>query len=145
MHALAKTCDLWVLPSPRKSAWFSRIDWYLNWQMCRALAYPGIHLPSETLRLAEDFEVEVLATTKPEPFPLMVITGGLVPASKCVVIDSREAKTWLEDAFETALKIKASNVHVFLPNGVSQSEAQKLWPKKSTMEVEFSEDTEALS
>ncbi|NJL25506.1 MAG: hypothetical protein HC902_10270 [Calothrix sp. SM1_5_4] len=59
MQELTASCDLWVLPSPRYSHWLSRLDWYLNWQICKGLAYGGLHLPAELYRISEEYGVAV--------------------------------------------------------------------------------------
>lgn len=145
MHPLSRSSDLWILPTPRKSGWFSRVDWYLNWQMCKALSYPGLHLPSETLRLAQDYEVDLETSIKSKTLPLMVITGGLVPAKLCVVVESSDTREWLQEACAIAEKVQAKKVHVFLPSGIDEEEADRIWPKKFNGEVVFSADKEATS
>ncbi len=142
----ANPCGLWVLPPPRLSAWFPLVDWYLNWQMSKGIAYSGIHLPNEVLRLAEDYEVE-LPVIKPthQPAPLLVLAKGRLPTDKCVVLDFLDdEKQWLKHAHEISLNLDVKNVHVFLPNKVAKEQAIKIWGASfAKRECRFSSDTEA--
>lgn len=144
-HPLVQPADLWILPVPRKSAWFSVIDWYLNWQMCRALGHVGFQLPHETKSLAEEFDIEIPEAIKTSGLPLMVITGGRVPSPKCLVLDVADDRKWLEAGADYARELNAGRVRVFLPESFSRENARKAWPKEFKGQIEFTTDQEALS
>lgn len=144
----AQPCDLWLLPPPRSSAWFAVIDWYLNWQLSKGLAYSGLHLPNETLRLAEDYEVPLPPVKTPgvdSGVPLLVLSQGRLPATKCVVLDTGlKHEDWLKQGFEITLNFDAKNVHVFLPAKASKEQSQQLWKARFAERVaHFSSDSEA--
>lgn len=144
----AGPCDLWVLPPPRASAWFSRVDWYLNWQLSKGIAYSGLHLPNEVLRLSEDYEVPLPAPTPlPENAPLLVLSLGRLPSSKCTVVDSKTfGKAWLEQIHEICLNLDVKNVHIFLPAKMDLAEAKKTWSAKfASREARFTADAEAMT
>lgn len=143
----ANACDLWVLPPPRVSAWFSRVDWYLNFQMSKGVAYPGLHLPNETLSLAEEYEVPLPPPSAPDPSaPLLVLSLGRLPTRKCAVVEAKTfGGSWLEKVHAIALNLDAKGVHVFLPAKMAVSEAKKVWDGRfSSHPARFSADTEAL-
>lgn len=124
----SNSCDLWILPPPRLSAWFPVVDWYLNWQMSKGLAYSGLHLPTEILHLAETYEVPLPAVKTDAAAPLLVLSHGRLPAPKCVVLDSSgKHDVWLKHCFEIALNLDAKNIHVFVPNKASVDEMSKAW------------------
>jgi hypothetical protein len=144
----AQPSDLWLLPPPRSSAWFAVIDWYLNWQLSKGLAYAGLHLPNETLRLAEDYEVKLPSVTtagEDSGVPLLVVSQGRLPANKCVVLETegRKHEDWLKQGFEIALNLNAKSVHVFLPSKASAEQSEKMWkarfPDRTTR---FSSDSD---
>lgn len=142
----ANPCGLWVLPPPRLSAWFPLVDWYLNWQMSKGIAYSGLHLPNEVLRLAEDYEVELpMIKTAQQPAPLLILSHGRLPTDKCVVLDYLEDnENWLNQAHQISLDLDVKNVHVFLPAKVAKEQAAKIWGASfANREARFSSDMEA--
>jgi hypothetical protein len=123
---LAHPCDLWVVPHPDLSRWFARLDWYLNWQMCRGLAYVGLHLPMETLSVAEEhgLTVPVVHNSK----SLLIGHCERVPAKMCLVLDGADQlREWLGRIAEQAAGLKVSSLHVFLPTGASMDAALSIW------------------
>lgn len=139
-------CDLWVLPPPRSSAWFPIVDWYLNWQMSKGLAYSGMHLPSETLRVSEEYEVPLPAVKPTDTAaPLLVLSHNRLPSAKCVVVDFQPpAEQWLKKAHMVALNLAVKSVHVFLPAKLSKDDAQKIWKSNfANFDARFSSDAEA--
>lgn len=139
----AQPCDLWVLPPPRASAWFSVIDWYLNWQMSKGLAYPGLHLPNEVLRLSEEYEVPLPALKQTDASaPLLVLNHNRLPTAKCVVIESQPIEPWLKAAYAVALNLGADHLHVFLPSKTAATQAAEIWDRNfAGVRATFSEDT----
>ncbi len=144
----AGPCDLWILPPPRASAWFARVDWYLNWQLSKGVAYGGLHLPNEVLRLSEEYEVP-LPVIEPidSTAPLLVLSTGRLPTHKCVVVDGKTfGRPWLDRVHQVCLNLDAKNVHIFLPAKMDLAEARAAWTAKfAGREARFSADTEALA
>lgn len=143
----ANPSDLWVLPPPRVSAWFSRVDWYLNWQMSKGVAYAGLHLPNETLRLSEEYETPLPPVTPADSTaPLLVLAMGRLPTRKCVVVEGKTfGGTWLEKVHGIAQELDAKTVHIFLPAKMSVAEAQKAWSGRfASRAAQFSADAEAF-
>lgn len=143
---LSDPSDLWVLPTPNHSNWFSHVDWYLNWQLCKGLAYSGLSLPTQVYRVAEENELQVGSFKTDDGSPLLVLSQGRIPASSCVVLDFEKAlKEWVGRAHSVAQKLGAKKVHVFLPVAQSREQAEKLWKSLTDdIQVEFSSDEEAL-
>lgn len=144
-HPFLHNCDLWVLPPPRLSAWFPKIDWYLNWQMSKGLAYAGLHLPNETHRLAEEFDITLPEPINDPPPPLLILNHGRIPAPKCVVLDvNSRLKGWLERVYEVSENLQAKSIHVFLPTKFEVSEAKEIWSDRfKDRKAKFSSDEEA--
>ncbi len=143
MDPFASPCDLWVLPPPRASAWFAHVDWYLNWQLSKGLAYSGLNLPHEVGRMAEILEVEVPTIQISEQPNLLVLSQGRIPSKKCVVIDDTKNfdRDWVRQVVEVAKELDAKRVHVFLPAKLSVNEAKKAVSFDG--EILFSADEEA--
>lgn len=136
-------CDLWVLPAPRQSHWFRRLDWYLNWQMCKGLAYSGLHLPSEIYRVAEEHAQPLPRRTSGHKgeTPLLVAADGRLPTRMCLVCPlASSLSEWLANVAEQLNGLKVERVRVFLPEGAKAGEAAKIWKSKSNHKVEFTMD-----
>ena len=134
--------DLWIFPAPRASRWFARLDWYLNWQMCKGISYAGLHLPDETYRVAEahGLPLEVEALVSP---PLLVLPGPRVPTKKCLVLDPGEAdlEAWFRVMIDHARALRARSARVFLPTGRTLAEAESAWSRVSAdVDVSFAVD-----
>lgn len=126
--------DLWVLPTPRQSRWFSQLDWYLNWQMCKGLAYAGLHLPAETYRVAEEYGVPVFPRDARTSSLLLVASRGRVPSERCLVLECEDSlKDWLQTIRGHVERLGVTNVRVFLPTGMSVKDAQKSWKGADTV------------
>jgi hypothetical protein len=137
--------DLWVFPSPRFSRWFTRLDWYLNWQMCKGLAYAGLHLPPETHRLADEYAVPLLAAPGVSQPPLLVAGLGRVPARRCLVLDGCEDfKSWVAQIKVQVKALHAQEIRVFLPTGVDLGEIKKYWAKQDCV-AHFTMDLESAT
>ena len=142
---LLTPCDLWALPTPRHSRWFTQLDWYLNWQMCKGLAYPGLHLPDETHQVATEYGVALQDRPHNPQAPLLVAPAGRVPAARCVVIDgAADPQGWLRAIAQVATSLQASSVRVFLPQGLTPAAAEKMWPS-TQHNVSFTSDLESTT
>ena len=138
--------DLWIFPAPRASRWFARLDWYLDWQMCKGLSYGGLHLPEETYRVAEAHGQELNFTPLDQP-PLLVLPGSRVPAKKCLVLDDQDAplETWFAAVAAQAERLKARTARIFLPTGRTLTEAEAAWDRvRAPLEVSFALDLETV-
>lgn len=133
--------DLWVVPPSNHSAWFARLDWYLNWQMCKGLAHRPARPSPEVERLAAEYDIPIPFAASADPGPLLIASHGLVPAEKCLVLPyAGDLKAWLTRMARVAEELRSDSVAVFLPSGVSRGSAESLWP--GPMEARFVEDQE---
>ncbi|HMN69260.1 MAG TPA: hypothetical protein PKC28_12025 [Bdellovibrionales bacterium] len=134
--------DLWVLPPAAHSAWFARLDWYLNWQMSQGQAHAP-RRPSPTLQqIAKEHGVRADFVTIREGAPLLVSSRGLLPAEKCVVLPYHDnVKDWMHELGAIAEQLGAAKVTVFLPAEVKSDAAAKHW-SKSLAQVNYIHDDE---
>lgn len=147
-NPLTSSSDLWVLPQPAESHWFSRIDWYLNWQLCKGLAHERQLPHAELFRVMEENGIPFVDVPVTKQAPLMVLSQGRIPAAKCIVIEnSKTLKTWLGRVHQLVQGLHIKSARVFLPKGANSSQAADVWRslEKLDMEVEFSPDEESLN
>jgi hypothetical protein len=135
--------DLWVIPPSAHSQWFARIDWYLNWQMSKGLAFQRQKPPAELLRVLEDAGIAYEPEHASDGAPLMVASGGKVGSERCVVVDfGGKLPAWLHSVHGLCKDLQCRRTRVFLPRGSSKAEAETLWTKLTPLDVqlEFSTD-----
>lgn len=124
---LAKT-DLWIVPQSSHSAWFSQLDWYLNWQMCKGLTHKPAVADAQMYRIAEAYEVKIDSAPLSKTAPLLVATSPYLPAAQCLVLPyGGDLKQWLLEAKTIAFKMKCQSAQVFLPAGAQADKAEKTW------------------
>lgn len=142
-NSIENTSDLWFFPPAKESPWLAKVDWYLNWQMCKGLDHGGIHVPAETLKVAEEFGIAVPEVSTRRT-PLMVYARGLLPTNHCVVLETTNALgDWLKQIHDISKKLQAKSIQIFLPATASQETAQQAWEKlKSDLEIRFITDLE---
>ncbi len=136
--------DLWALPTPGFSRWFTRLDWYMNWQMSKGLAYGGLHLPAETYRIAEQYDVSVPKAATPSASatlaPLLIDPFGRVPARRCLVVDGAGSlKVWLGEIAELSQRLQALEIRIFLPKEATLPDAEKAW-RNYSIQAHFTTD-----
>lgn len=136
--------DLWVLPGPSKSQWFARIDWYLNWQMCKGLAFEKSRPSVELFRVLDEAGAQYTAHPSDPQWPLMVISQGRIPCAKCVVLEHPSAlKDWLRTIKALVQRLDLHSVRVYLPTGTSVADAAKIWQtdlREQNINIEFRSD-----
>ena len=139
------SADLWVLPPAAQSQWFSQVDWYLNWQLCKGLAFERVKPSVELIRVLEETGISYEEQSAVRASPLMVIAEGRLPAAVCVVVDyPKTLKGWLKSVHKVSQGLKAKSLRIFLPRGATIDAAAEIWQELSPQEnaVEFSPDEE---
>lgn len=146
--------SLWVIPPPGKSAWFAKIDWYLNWQMIRGLAHESQRPSTELLRLAREHGLPEPILSSTTRTPLMIAARGRLGTDQCVVLEmSDSVADWLKLVHDLTVKLGSAKTRVYLPSGTSRAKAQELWKNitakdkfdKEEFAIEFLADEEAAS
>lgn len=143
--SLVSDYDLWVLPPPAHSRWFSRIDWYLNWQMSKGLSHQKMKPSVELFRVMEDAGISIQPDPVFPPTPLLVSSTGRVASERCVVIDFKDdLNGWLASVHALCANLKSKHARIFLPQGSETGTAEKIWKKMTPLEIqlEFSTDEE---
>ncbi len=137
--------DLWFVPPAQHSAWFTRLDWYLNWQMCKGLQHRVAPPAAELFRLAEEYNVKIgNQGLDSDHAPLLVSGQGLIPARACVVLNfTGELKSWLASAKALAFQMQAEHARIHLPRGAEKAQAVGIWEKLTGhCTAEFIEDNQ---
>ena len=136
--------DLWVVPQASQSAWLGRLDWYLNWQLCKGSAHVPQRPSAEMLRLAKAYDIPIPDLEVTEVAPLMVACEDLVPARTCLLMPySGQLKVWLKQISTIANGLGVRSLDVFLPTGTTVANAEKAWSSlDAQQEAQFIADYE---
>ena len=135
---------MWVVPTPNYSTWFTRLDWHLNWQMCKGLARRSISVPEAIESLASEYEIAIPSLEPSDLNSLMIAGQQLIPTSKCLVLPyTEDFRLWLERAAEASARLNLKEILVFLPADINITTAKTVWSKVGTqINVKFIQDNE---
>lgn len=127
--------DLWIFAPPEHSAWAARMDWYLNWQMCKGLAHT---------RMSGE-ELPEVATFITKDAPILIASKDRLPAKSCLVLPLLKGeKTWLKKVHAIAHGLGAKKIQVFLSPGMKSEMAKEYWREwEPKIHAVFSNDEEA--
>jgi hypothetical protein len=133
--ALNPGSDLWIVPDLERSRWTAKLDWYLNFQICKSSRH-------QTAPLSE-FVQEVLAETEqtaPQlslegPSSLMIASPELLPNKWVLVVPWTEnMSAWTASIFKIWSGLQEPSVRIFLPPGQSAGSLQQHWQKHHTFQ-----------
>lgn len=132
--ALNPGAELWILPDLEQSQWTARIDWYLNFQISKALRHQKAETP--------EFIQEVQAATELSPIEILNTGSNLMIASsnhlpnKWVVVlpwnDNLEA--WAKEIAKVWHSLQKPGLRVFFPPKQSSGQFQLAWKNQSDFE-----------
>jgi hypothetical protein len=134
-EAFQSACDLWVIPE--KGAWLARLDWHLNWQVCKALEHAPATPAPELLDLVreQDFDFDFKGARGPKP--LLVSAEGLLPTSLCLIRTEEDTPAAETTAIrEYASSLKANRILLFTSAKVNPAKVADAWEKLSS-EIEL--------
>lgn len=129
LTALSPGVPLWLIPPLDVSAWSKRIDWYLGFQIRRAIPYRRVDFGADMRQLMESYEDVIPKIARTESAPLMVASSQLLPNHQIVVIpEGGETKTWVETCHRVWKGLDQPATRVFLPPGLTREQFVKAWP-----------------
>lgn len=125
--------DLWIVPDLEKSPWTAKMDWYLNFQICKASRHNSPKITSYISDVLRKTELNLRG-----PFissgPLMVSSAPLLPNKWVVVLPwSDDLSAWSSQIHEIWSRLKEPSLRVFLPPGQSTGSFQLAWQAHHTV------------
>ena len=126
--ALNPGADLWILPDTSHSTWTAKLDWYLNFQISKAVRKDRPLVPDFTQNVLSATGLTAIPAQVPSTAPLMIASQDLLP-NKWVVVMKWEGdfETWVQKNFQVWSQLKEPSLRVFLPPGQSTGVFQRLW------------------
>lgn len=140
LSALSPGATLWILPPPSESAWSTRIDWYLGFQLRRGLPHRRFDFSSDMRQLMEAYEETLPKIPRTDESPLMIASENLLPNHQTVMIPqtATENKEWVTTCHRVWKGLGSPATRIFLPKSISRPDFEKAWPKSHSCS---SEDT----
>lgn len=130
--ALNPGADLWIVPDLERSHWTQQLDWYLNFQICKASRHVRPRLPDFVESVIA--QTELVLTKLPQTSPqLMIASENLLPNRWIIVMPwSEDLKAWTSESFKAWQQLKQPTLRVFLPPGQSTGAFQSMWESHHT-------------
>jgi hypothetical protein len=122
--------DLWVVPQLGKSQWTSKLDWYLNFQLCKSSRHNSASVPGFLNDVIKETELTKFYRPVAAAAPMMIASETLLPNKWVVVVPWNDnVSTWTESIFRVWSGLQQPTLRVFLPPGQSTGNFQQAWVK----------------
>lgn len=132
--ALNPGSDLWIVPDLEKSQWTAKLDWYLNFQICKSSRHHTPSLPAFLKEVLVETELEKKSLKPNYNAPLMIASSELLPNKWVVILPWQgDLSKWTSEVFEIWQKLKEPSLRVFLPPGQSTGNLQLAWQTHHTV------------
>ncbi len=126
--------DLWIVPDLEKSQWTAKLDWYLNFQVCKSSRHQSPTLPAYVSGVLSETNLAVRTPQEMLSNPLMISSQNLLPNKWVVVLPwNDDLSAWSACIFEIWSKLKEPSLRVFLPPGQSTGSLQTAWQSHHTV------------
>ncbi len=126
--ALKQGAQLWVLPDISNSRWTVKIDWYLNFQICKAQRHTLRELPDFVEKVITDTGIEKPAIKYDEHSTLLIASEHLLPNKWVALVPvHKNYAQWAKQVFETWASLQTPSLRVFLPAGYSAGDFNEHW------------------
>ncbi|MGZ3769837.1 MAG: hypothetical protein ACXVCP_09425 [Bdellovibrio sp.] len=125
--------DLWIMPELEKSNWTAKLDWYLNFQICKSSRHVSHHVAPYLEHVVTETGLEQKHISMEQAQPLMIASSELLPNKWIVVIPwQNNMGQWAQQCFKIWQSLKEPSIRVFLPPGQNAGELESQWrPKES--------------
>ena len=126
--ALNPGSDLWIVPDLERSRWTAKLDWYLNFQICKASRHHSPKLPEFVGHVLRETEQGFPNVSLTADSPLMISSSDLLPNKWVLVVPWTEnMSAWTEKVVKTWRDLKEPSLRIFLPPGQSAGSLQQQW------------------
>lgn len=126
--ALNPGSDLWIVPDLTKSQWTAKLDWYLNFQICKSSRHKTPVLPEFVNEVLTETELEKPQINSDQDAPLMIASQALLPNKWVIVVSWNDDITaWSLKTYEIWQKLKQPSLRIFLPPGQNAGNFESGW------------------
>ncbi|MEN0058147.1 MAG: hypothetical protein AAGB31_04885 [Bdellovibrio sp.] len=128
--ALNPGSDLWIVPDLQSSQWTARLDWYLNFQVCKSSRHIPLQTKMPLNEILAETELSFLHSESASSAlsPLMIASEGLLPNKWVVIVPwQSELTPWTSSVFNIWQNLREPTLRIFLPPGQSTGNLQLVW------------------
>ena len=127
--------DLWIVPHLEKSQWTARLDWYLNFQICKSSRHKHAQTDAVVNEVLKETGLEKFYRPVSAQAPLMIASEQLLPNKWVVVLPwAEDMSSWSKEVFQIWNGLKEPTLRIFLPPGQSAGNFQQSWVRNSSFE-----------
>jgi hypothetical protein len=128
--------DLWVVPEPDQSSDCRKIDWYLNFQITKALRFKPQPLPSEIAAVMTQNEWQDFYVPSKASRTIMIAADRFLPAKSVVLVPrGTSSMDWLNQTKSVWAALGRPSVRVFLPSDCDIDTAKSIWANQDPFEM----------
>lgn len=120
-----------MIPPLDKSAWSTRIDWYLGFQLRRGVPHKRFEFSNDIRQLMESYEAPLPRIPRLDSAPLMVASETRLPNHQTVLIPEADStQEWAKSCHRIWRGLGRPPTRVFLPKGVTRDQFERAWPRE---------------
>lgn len=131
LSALSAGADLWVCPDLQNSKWTQELDWHLNHQIRKGIRHKTPVLGPEIKGLLYENQLPWTDVAIASQDLLLPTTLQLPNRWVLVIGWNGNLKKWLQQVVGQWDHLQKPTVRLFLPKGVSNSDAAREWQNLS--------------
>lgn len=133
--ALNPGSDLWILPASGQSHWTEKLDWYLNFQICKASRHVAPQVGGFITEVLTETEIPALEIKAGRQAPLMIASASLLPNKWVVILPiTSNFDAWVAEIARVWKDLGSPTFRAFLPPGQSAGRLLELWHKHHNFE-----------
>jgi hypothetical protein len=123
------------MPELEKSPWTAKLDWYLNFQICKASRHETKETPTPINSILEETGLPREKISTGTEGALMIASARLLPNKWVVVLPwNEDLSKWTQEIHKIWGNLNEPSLRVFLPPGQSASSLQLAWQKHQASE-----------
>jgi hypothetical protein len=126
-QAYSAGSNLWVVADRESSDWTIQLDWYINFQLAKALIRKRMKVPQHLIDWAKSAEVEAVDLMTDDNGPMLVHTAKLLPNNQVLHLPYKNnLSQWISYVEAIWTRLGKPSTRIFLPNSASVEDASKI-------------------
>lgn len=147
ISALSNGADLWIIPQVEQSQWSKRLDWYLNFQIGKAVKHKLPTINPILTKILHDTELENEINHKAKNISfhhfsintLLIAPGDLLPAKHLVLLNfENNLRKWVEEISNVWTQLGLPSLRIFIPQNIEIGDFNKEWELSADNDKEIS-------
>jgi hypothetical protein len=119
--------DLWVISDDPATPLFRRMDWYLNFQITRALQHKSQTLSPQLQTVLNENSIPTPTSSATHESPTLIQVGRQLPTQFLMIVPARNSSDWAATVQQRWVSLHNPSMRLFLPPSISIAQFQKDW------------------